>query len=49
MYDLWKGNVMMFKPSCGACNIVFIITCDLCPLKIKNCKFASKIPKGTYV
>jgi hypothetical protein len=49
MYDLWKGNVMILKPSCYACNIASQITCDLCPFKIKRCKFASKIPKGTYV
>ncbi len=49
MYDLCKGSVMMFKPSCCACNIAFTITCDLCPFKIKRCKFASKIPKGTYL
>jgi hypothetical protein len=49
MYDLWKGIVMMFKPSCCACNIPSTIACDLCPFKIKRWKFVSKIPKGTYV
>jgi hypothetical protein len=48
MYDLWKGNVMMCKSSCCACNILSTIICDLCPFKIRRCKFASKLPKGTF-